>query len=815
MDNEKEELLPHMLLDKYAAEYDLLFKGKQLEDKELQDKLIGNIVNQSLGEVALFASEYASAKQELLEHSLSLIGMNKKGESFSTEDYQDVIPNLLDQALFNEKSVYSSEVLLKVLQYAYNTENNKYDQDVKDALSNYLTEERLTDLNNMARSTRKRSKFNNLLDKVTNESENCLIKAAVMNAKLTTDAPDLGEQLSSADNEPQIEIDENDPNNPDLSEFPEPTIEATNLNESLNDAPNLDEPSINNEPTAQHPSDVEDAPVATPVNESTDIAPEDANLESASIPDDSYEQNAASVEPDITDDEYPYKVTEDLLAELERREMDLLKNSEPMMQIRGFKTKLEDLIKHRARDMFDPVPLQYPSEPLFNETLVAMDENGRVSSKPLLQFKNGKVVMPSAKVPDEVYEMMAVRTLKNGVRKPHIKCNFHNPSEAQEFLRKTVNNLVDVGYDIEDMTVQPKMQVYFDKLKADLLENQFTIQESRPDLTEAPTPEANHELSQSDEFELANQSVSEVSRLMNEKQENFIPVNQLTSEQIKSVLESNESSLTEVNKKTYKEVADYSASLISKLSAEGIGKLGSNEQDKVRSLSDLAVLNAYGEQALAKYKVIMENNEVEPSSGLAADEPKNKAVENEPEINHTAPEYEASPENDASSSLTDVDLDMPLPPPYQEHDQTYDEMPPPPEEEYTPEQSLEEIERPAPPAPTNENKTASLNPELDSLEQDEGLKEQMKQAQVNSQVIGLSEMLDMDGEQIESLYNSGHNDVVHLVNELKDTNTNFLSDDELKLVKILPNNLLSDEPEPTPANDNTLAKKNAPAFKPK
>ena len=329
--------------------------------------------------------------------------------------------------------------------------------------------------------------------------------------------------------------------------------------------------------------------------------------EEAEVPSTVYDKPSASIEPSFEDISSPHIVTKDLADELDERLLQLLSESDPMMQKRGFTTKVEDLIKYKAQDLFDPIPLRYPSEPLFSDTLVHMDANGRASSEPLLQFKFGKVVMPNAKVDQSVYQIMAVQTLRNGVTQPHIKCDFSDPKVAQDFLVKTVDELMAVGYDINDMTVQPKMKKFFEALKASKITNEFSISQARPDETPELSVDPEVTLTQEEALIANNKLVTGVTETLSLNQETPMPVNQLSAANLNSVLMADVDILSQLNKKTHKEVKGYVASLVKKANPENGKTIGPRELEKLNEISVEAISNTFGDSQGKRFTEIMEN----------------------------------------------------------------------------------------------------------------------------------------------------------------------------------------------------------------
>lgn len=368
-------------------------------------------------------------------------------------------------------------------------------------------------------------------------------------------------------------------------------------------------PQVESEPTMEVPPIIldEGQGVEQSVNDGA-TTPEtiDVALEEAQVPSTVYEKPTASVEPSFEDISSPHIVTKDLADELDERLLRILSESDPMMQKRGFKTKVADLIKYKAQDLFDPIPLRYPSEPLFSDTLVHMDANGRASSEPLLQFKFGKVVMPNSKVDQSVYQIMAIQTLRNGVTKPHIKCDFSDPKIAQDFLVKTVDELMAVGYDINDMSVQPKMKKFFDALKASKLTNEFSISQARPDEKPEQTVEAEVTLTLEEMLVENNKLVTGVTETLSLNQETPIPVNQLSAENLNSVLMADADTLSHLNKTTHKEVKGYVASLVKKAKPETGRAIGPRELEKLHGISVEAISNTFGDSQGLKFAAIME-----------------------------------------------------------------------------------------------------------------------------------------------------------------------------------------------------------------
>lgn len=153
--------------------------------------------------------------------------------------------------------------------------------------------------------------------------------------------------------------------------------------------------------------------------------------------------------------------------------------------------KIQDKIKYGITDLGNPIT--YPSESIFSHSLSRLDSNGRVVET-YLNFRRGligpRVEFPRAEVPEHVYDLAALNVRMKGVAKPHINTTFRNPQQAIMFMERSVDSLVKAGYDINDISVAPHLQVAFEAHKQKHMP-QFTITDAaEPDyINPKPSPE--------------------------------------------------------------------------------------------------------------------------------------------------------------------------------------------------------------------------------------------------------------------------------------------------------------------------------------
>jgi hypothetical protein len=334
------------------------------------------------------------------------------------------------------------------------------------------------------------------------------------------------------------------------------------------------------------------------VSRNNDEQAEDLIPVSELVSENELDVNVATVERDALDYEADYVRTLDQEVEAKKAISKLIERAragDPANNVasvnyveRKVVDKLKSFVKNKAADALDPIPLQYPSESLFSDSLSEMDDNGRVT-KVHLHYRKDKVVMPSANSPREVYDIMAAKVMEKGIKHPYIKANFSNPQDAEKFIRNIIKSLTDLGYDIEDMRCHPKNQVLFDNIKARYTDMINTIEEA---------PEIEPELELDQEFptlEEANMAVTELT-LARLDAEQPVPVEQFTTEQLDTALQhhklltpigvdvhGDEVKLTERNAETVNIVSGYVEKLINKSETER--GLGSRELEKLTALS--------------------------------------------------------------------------------------------------------------------------------------------------------------------------------------------------------------------------------------
>jgi hypothetical protein len=150
--------------------------------------------------------------------------------------------------------------------------------------------------------------------------------------------------------------------------------------------------------------------------------------------------------------------------------------------------KLKDNVGDRIGDLVKPGQIVYPNESIFSQSLAVVDAAGRATStlatfsiSPLSSFK-ASVTDPF--VGPEVYQVIALKAKAAGVKYPFLKSTFKDAEQAQKFIERAANALLDEGYEIENIRVQKSLQPYFDAYKSEKLE--FTITEAPEDLALDP-----------------------------------------------------------------------------------------------------------------------------------------------------------------------------------------------------------------------------------------------------------------------------------------------------------------------------------------
>jgi len=632
---DQKAVLPYLLRDEeHTKELELLFAGKPLEDKQLQEKLVAQIVQASLSEELLFTSEYPNARGDLSRYALSMLGMNNKGELFTEDEtLQNKVPALLNTMLHNGKQAISDDFVAELLAYSKSAENSLYHAKIQQQLGRYLTETQVARLNELIRTLDGETLSQEIAQEQAKPKESPEEEAA-------EPRPDV-EELANKD-EAKVESPEPNSDAEEPANKGEAKVESPNVEQGKKEAQTQD--GVENEAPEQK-------------------APTPSTVPGSKMTEEAYSKPSASVQPSAQDLYNPHVVSIELESELEEREQRLLRESDPMMQTRAFTTKVKDLVKYRAKDMFDPIPLKYPSEPLFGETLVHMDANGRASSEPLLQFKFGKVIMPSPKVDDSVYEIMAIRTLKNGIKKPFIRCDFSDPKMAQMFLTKTVDNLIAIGYDIEDMSVQPKMQAFFDALKASKLENQFTIEETVPELDLDQSNKVTEPAIQGDELGKNNEPVTLVSEQIRQDGPNAINVDQLKANELVAVLNADRETLTLPNQNAYDQIKGYVDKLFKKTGPKADRPLGPREFEKLSAFPTEVIQKVYGEKHGPRFEQVIENERKRISGEPPVDAGSPKVPESS-----TQPSQEPLPEPTDGQPVTEEDMLSREQPPLEDYD---------------------------------------------------------------------------------------------------------------------------------------------------
>jgi hypothetical protein len=312
---------------------------------------------------------------------------------------------------------------------------------------------------------------------------------------------------------------------------------------------------------------------------------------------------------------------------------------------RSFVDKLNDKIRNASADLLDPSPLIYPAESLFSDSLAVKDSNERVTDV-LLTFKRKlgqhEVNFKSAGVGDDVYDYAANKLAFEGVSEPYINTSFKDPKMAIMFMEKSVDALIRAGYDIEKISVAPKLRAAFEnysmQYKGDFSLSQKPdnydqlVQEHENELAaeiEQNQPIPNSRKPIDDENSFIN---SELAPLTEQVIATGMPISQLTTDQLMKVLsklpdskvpyDPNVAGLSQANRQLVHEAKKYFTTLLKKAN-EKPEKLGRHELDKLNtgvSQSWFNILSTDESKLNAIKQIIQNANGIEHETAVSKDQ---------------------------------------------------------------------------------------------------------------------------------------------------------------------------------------------------
>jgi hypothetical protein len=176
---------------------------------------------------------------------------------------------------------------------------------------------------------------------------------------------------------------------------------------------------------------------------------------------------------------FRYQLDVDMQTEAQQKINELMERNKTWAN-RFVVDKLKDWAKDALKDSLGQHRIIYPTESIFSETLADCDVTGR-PIRELVSFgttltKNFKATVKNPNMPDDAYEIMALRLKKEGVRHPFIKASFKSPESTKVFMEKTVKALLDAGYKLDDIKVQKELEPFFEYIKNNL--DNYSIEEA-------------------------------------------------------------------------------------------------------------------------------------------------------------------------------------------------------------------------------------------------------------------------------------------------------------------------------------------------
>jgi hypothetical protein len=185
---------------------------------------------------------------------------------------------------------------------------------------------------------------------------------------------------------------------------------------------------------------------------------------------------------------------------------------------RTVKDKATDWSLDKVGDFFRSGKPVYPDESIFSNSIAKLDAAGRAEQEfvtfgvnPLAGFK---ATVKNANQPDDVYSLIANKAILANVKYPYIKSTFRDPSQAETFTKKSLQALVDAGYDIDNIRVQKHLEGYLNAFRSELALSSIT--EAPEELVhekENPDPENKHQDPDYVKFEERIQGMSDEERL--------------------------------------------------------------------------------------------------------------------------------------------------------------------------------------------------------------------------------------------------------------------------------------------------------------
>jgi hypothetical protein len=546
------------------------------------------------------ASLAPQLKADAAASLLDMVGFNRFDDVRAPLELKsEELDALLDSALGYENKHFNQDMAETILGFAVKEVESPLSIETKRAFEAYLT---------------KKLGHVNVVKKVIEEDRGMEFKALGHNPN----APSMERIAKEQESARQRGVEAPVANQADNSKV---TLEA------VRQAQRNDEQFASNKPVAPSGSESQPSPPNTPQAEPSS-APEIRFVESVDedvLVDKTLEQSlkennidnddkSLTITPSALDYRDKYAINFEKAAyarEQIQRELDRLAKPDP--ENNNFGRQFKDM--NLWRKVGAGIKLTMKREPgafndlkghnLFNSSLGEYDEDGRLMNVHL-HTSSGKVSMPNAHSSPEIYRVAALKVLEKGIDKPYIKANFANPEDGKLYINQMVKNLMDVGYDIDDISVHPRFSKYFAEYKKHILASQNFISEAPDDVVLDDVKEVKPTR------ESINGMISPITRAMagggkykdasGEMVSNPAkPINQFSAEELVSVLEGNrvmkeffakdpnEYFLTTQNKYTVSTTEAYVQKLIEKLGTQSklkdaVDGLGPKEMQKLKAL---------------------------------------------------------------------------------------------------------------------------------------------------------------------------------------------------------------------------------------
>ena len=322
-----------------------------------------------------------------------------------------------------------------------------------------------------------------------------------------------------------------------------------------------------------------------------------------------------------------------------------------------------DALKERAMGR---QPLIYPSESIFGQTIATKDANDRVTDTHL-RFKttlghNKRVVFSSPNVPEHIFTLAAAKVMADGIEKPHIDVRMRDPQKAMSFMRNSVDALVEIGYDIDDISVSSNLQKAFE---------QYKLEKHTPSLSIGEAPSNDPEIKPeglaptfADRMERLNQPITSIGETFAEKNSTVIggelSFNELSASveamaHAKTVAYDPEVlSITPPNREVLRQVHDYINNTLLKYAIEGNPKMGSKQRGNLTNLPQEIMNEIFGEQKMHAAMLGLEKlNQEHPVANNHQDQSQGQHQDQ-----HQDQHYVDMPNETHEQSMQEQDIDM-------------------------------------------------------------------------------------------------------------------------------------------------------------